>query len=88
MATPARTAQTRDDLLRDVPNVQRDGAFPRQLLLPGEEIIFETRPAFFSRYYGRLIVFVLIFLLGAASSDNRSSFKTLSLHSSLPSESS
>lgn len=55
--------QTVADLLRNVPPSNRPGVFPTQYLGAGERILFETRPSFLRLYWGRLTVYILLFLI-------------------------
>jgi hypothetical protein len=55
--------QTEADLLSILPRSNRPGVFPRDLLSPGERVLFETRPSLAGLYWGRLTVLILLELL-------------------------
>ncbi len=57
--------RTEADLLTVVPGTNQPGVFPRDLLGPGERVLFETRPSLFGLYWGRLVVLALLVLLFA-----------------------
>ncbi|MCI4320203.1 MAG: hypothetical protein L3J87_05555 [Thermoplasmata archaeon] len=61
MAGSLPAPKTEADLLVQLPPTNQPGALPRELLPPGEHVLFETRPGFFALYWGRLIV-ILLFL--------------------------
>ena len=46
----------------NIPASNRPGAFPRPLIDAGESLIFETRPNLWTLYWGRLLIFGLLFL--------------------------
>jgi hypothetical protein len=47
--------RTEDELLTQIPPTNTPGALSRELLPPGERVLFETRPKIFSLYSGRLV---------------------------------
>jgi hypothetical protein len=55
--------QTDAELRTRIPPSNIPGVFPRDLLPPYEQVIFETRPGLFALYWGRLIFFGFWFLL-------------------------
>lgn len=55
--------QTEADLLTVLPRTNRPGVFPRELLAPGERVLFETRPSLLGLYWGRFVVLALLLLL-------------------------
>ena len=59
----AGVPQSPSDLLRDLPPSNQHGVFPTQYLGAGEQILFETRPGFLRLYWGRLTIFILLFLV-------------------------
>jgi hypothetical protein len=63
MASALTTPRTEAELVRAVPASHRPGVFPRSLLLPGERVLFETRPSYWGRYWGRTTGFILFGLL-------------------------
>ncbi len=65
MATPGGP-QSESELLTQLPSSQRAGALPRELLPPGERVLFETKPGIFHLYPGRIIFIVLIVALWTA----------------------
>lgn len=60
MVTPGGFPETEAALLRDVPGSSQSNVLPRELLLRGERVYFETRPGLVSRYWGRLTLVILI----------------------------
>ncbi len=54
--------RTEADLLTVVPGTNRANAFPRELLDPGERVLFETRPSLFGLYWGRFVLLALLLL--------------------------
>jgi hypothetical protein len=68
MAGEPAPPKTEADLLIGLPASNRPGVFPRNLLSPGERVLYETRPNFVGLYLGRTIVIVLFLLLWLAVS--------------------
>lgn len=63
MAGESTAPKTEADLLIGRPASNRPGAFPRDLLSPGERVLYETRPTYVGLYLGRTIVLVVFLLL-------------------------
>ncbi len=59
----AQGPQTEAELLPWRPPSHRAGAFPAELLSPGERVLFETKPSLLGLYWGRLVVLILLDLL-------------------------
>jgi hypothetical protein len=51
--------QTQDGLLTQLPASNIPGVLPRDILPPGERVLYETRPGLFSLFGGRLIFIAL-----------------------------
>jgi len=62
MAGGPTVPKTEAELLTGLPASNRPGAFPRNLLSPGERVLYETRPTFVGLYLGRTIVLALLLL--------------------------
>lgn len=60
MVSPGAFPETEAALLRDVPESNRPNVLPRELLLRGERVYFETRPGLLARYWGRLTLVVVV----------------------------
>src|SRR5262249_37052581 len=72
VASGAEGPRTEEELLADLPPSYVPGVLPRELLPPGERVLFETRASFFGLYWGRASFCVLYLLffssVGATSS--------------------
>jgi hypothetical protein len=53
------TPRTEAELLTRLPPTNQPGILPRELLPPGERVLFETRPSFAALYWGRT-TFILL----------------------------
>lgn len=51
------------ELVQRRPGSNQPGVFPRKWLLRDERVLYETRPIIWSLYWGRICVFVALFLL-------------------------
>jgi hypothetical protein len=58
--------QTEAELLTQLPPSNIPGVLPRELLPPGERVLFETRPSLFALYWGRLVFLGLYLALWIA----------------------
>ncbi len=65
-ATPERP-QTLTALASELPPCQTSGVFPRRYVYRGESVLFETRPSFLTRYWGRMTIYILLLLLFIAA---------------------
>lgn len=62
----SRPPLTESDLAARLPPSNSPGLLRRDLLPPGERVLFETRPSLWGLYWGRLIVLLLLLLFFVA----------------------
>jgi hypothetical protein len=67
MAAASGRPQTLTALAGELPPSHTPGVFPRRFVYQGESVLFETRPSFLARYWGRMTVYVLLLLLFIAA---------------------
>lgn len=66
VASPGPEWTASAEVRQYAPPWSRPELAPRRLLFPGENVLFAVRPSFLARYWGRVLLFVILILLFAA----------------------